>query len=60
MKYTVCFNCGHKLLKADDGSNIEIQCPKCNEKLLINVSSGKIVVVAKVTALRGCSGYILK
>ena len=27
--YTVCPDCGYKLLKAGDGSTIEIHCPKC-------------------------------
>ena len=30
--YVVCPECGYKLLKAGDGSNIEIYCPKCKGK----------------------------
>ena len=30
--YTVCPDCGYKLLKAGDGSTIEIHCPKCGAK----------------------------
>ena len=31
--YTVCPDCGYKLLKAGDGSTIEIHCPICGYKL---------------------------
>jgi len=43
--YTVCPTCGYKLCKAGDGSNIEIYCPKCNEKMTIDVKDNKIVIV---------------
>jgi len=43
--YTVCPTCGYKLLKAGDGSNIEIFCPKCNAKLLIDVEDNKIIII---------------
>lgn len=42
--YTICPTCGYKLLKAGDGSNIEIHCPKCNEKMTIEIQDGKIVI----------------
>ena len=42
--YTVCPDCGYKLLKASDGSEIEIYCPKCKGKMLIAVKDGKIIV----------------
>ncbi len=42
--YVVCTECGHKLLKAGDGSTIEIYCPKCKGKTLIEVKDGKITV----------------
>jgi phage FluMu protein Com len=46
MKYYIaCGVCGHKLFKAGDGSNIEIICPKCNEKLNIEVKDGKIMLL---------------
>ena len=43
--YTVCPICGYKLLKAGDGSNIEITCPKCNEKMIIEIKDEKITIV---------------
>lgn len=43
--YTVCPTCGYKLLKAGDGSNIEIHCPKCGEKMAIEIKDGKIVIL---------------
>ena len=42
--YTVCPDCGYKLLKASDGSQIEIYCPKCKAKLLIEIKDGNIKI----------------
>lgn len=42
--YTVCPDCGYKLLKASDGSMIEIFCPKCGEKMTIEIKDGKITI----------------
>ncbi|WP_251547926.1 cysteine-rich KTR domain-containing protein [Pumilibacter intestinalis] len=42
--YVVCRDCGYKLLKADNGSTIEIYCPKCKGKMLIAVKDGKVIV----------------
>lgn len=42
--YTVCPTCGYKLLKAANGSNIEIICPKCNAKMSIEIKDGKVTI----------------
>lgn len=42
--YIVCPDCGYKLFKAGDGSYIEIYCPKCKTKLLIEIKDGKIII----------------
>lgn len=42
--YIVCPSCGYKLLKASDGSTIEINCPKCGEKMTIEIKDGKITI----------------
>lgn len=42
--YVVCPDCWYKLLKASDGSTIEIYCPKCKGKTLIAVKDGKVIV----------------
>ncbi len=42
--YTVCPDCGYKLLKAGDGSTIEIRCPKCSVKMTNENKDGKIIV----------------
>ncbi len=42
--YAICPDCGYKLFKARDGSNVEIHCPKCKEKMTIEVNDNKIVI----------------
>ena len=42
--YTVCPDCGYKLLKAGDGSTIEIHCPKCGA----NKSIGLLKIMRNV------------
>ncbi len=42
--YVVCPECGYKLLKAGDGSTIEIYCPKCKGKMLIAVKDGYYLI----------------
>lgn len=48
--YTVCPSCGYKLCKAGDGSNIEIHCPKCSEKMTIEITDNKIIIVRTLTS----------
>ena len=47
--YTVCPSCGYKLLKAGDGSNEEIHCPKCKASLIIEIKDGKITIQKTVS-----------
>ena len=42
--YVVCPECGYKLLKAGEGSTIEIYCPKCKGKMLIAVKADFSIV----------------
>ena len=42
--YVVCLECGYKLLKAGDGSTIEIYCPKCKGKMQIAAKDGQVTV----------------
>ena len=39
--YIVCPDCGYKLFKLGDGSNVEIYCPKCKAKLIIEIKTVK-------------------
>jgi len=48
MKHIVCNNCGQRLLKANDGSQIEINCPRCNEKIVIAIKD-KTILVTTIT-----------
>lgn len=43
--YTVCPDCGYKLFKAGDGSNVEIYCPKCRLKLRISIKGDEITIL---------------
>ena len=42
--YIVCPDCGYKLFKAGNGSNVEIYCQKCKAKLQIEIKDGKIII----------------
>lgn len=42
--YVVCPICGYKLLKAANGSNIEIYCPKCKTKLGIVINDNGVSI----------------
>lgn len=42
--YVVCTECGYKLLKAGDSSNVEIYCPKYKAKLQIEIKDSKIII----------------
>ena len=48
--YTVCPICGYKLCKAGEGSNIEIICPKCGDKMTIEIKDNKMVVIQVLSA----------
>ena len=43
--YIVCPDCGDKLFKAGDGSNVEILCPKCKLKLQIEIKGDEITIL---------------
>ncbi len=43
--YIVCPDCGYKLFKAGDGSNVEILCPKCKLKLQIEINGDEITIL---------------
>lgn len=43
--YIVCPDCGYKLFKTGDDSNIEIYCPKCKAKLQIEIKDDKITIL---------------
>ena len=45
MKYCVaCPHCGQELLKAENGSLIEVSCPKCATDLKIEVENDRITI----------------
>lgn len=46
--YAVCPFCGFKLLKAENGTKLEIYCFKCKERLSITVKNS-IVTVGKLS-----------
>lgn len=42
--YTVCPDCGYKLFKVGDGSNVEIYCLKCKARMTIEIKDGKVII----------------
>lgn len=45
MKYFVaCPNCGQDLLKAENGSLIEISCPECNTEIIVEIENDKLTI----------------
>ena len=44
MYYATCINCSCVLLKAGEGSIIEIFCRRCNDKLYIEVKEGTVLI----------------
>lgn len=49
MYYISCPHCGYKLMKAANGTKIELYCPKCKEKITVIVKDG-VVIVGKFDA----------
>lgn len=43
--YIVCPDCGYKLFKLGDGSNVEIYCPKCKLKLRIVIKGDESTIL---------------
>lgn len=48
--YTVCPSCGYKLLKAGEGSIIEVICPKCSDKINIEIKDNKVVIMRTLSS----------
>ena len=44
MYYTICIKCGNILLRADEGSKVEILCKRCGEKLYIEIKEGVLSI----------------
>jgi len=44
MKYfAVCPLCGKKLCKAEEGSQVEVQCPVCKQEVEVIVTKGTVI-----------------
>ena len=41
--YTACPYCGHKLLKGEDGTSVEVPCRKCGRLICVQIADGKII-----------------
>lgn len=35
MKYAMCPKCGRRLCKGENGTKVEMECPKCGENIII-------------------------
>lgn len=47
-KYAVCLYCGHKLLKAEPGSVVEMVCPSCKTPLEVVVKEDIVMTKDRV------------
>lgn len=55
--YVSCSNCGRRLCKANPGSEMEIDCPKCEKHLLITVD---IECAVNIKILQDSEELVLK
>lgn len=46
--FVVCPYCGNDLLKAEDGSYVEISCSKCSKDLVVEVKDRIITIKNQV------------
>ena len=56
--YINCVACGCKLFKAELCQNMQIQCWKCKEKLVIDIKDGKLTVVKATKENRHVKGVV--
>jgi len=42
--YASCPVCGYRLFKSDEGTQVEIQCPKCKEEVIFTVTKTRITI----------------
>lgn len=42
--YAACPVCGYKLLKGNNGTNVEVPCRKCGRLIRVHIVDGKISV----------------
>lgn len=49
MKYATCPNCGRRLCKAEIGSKVEIECPKCGEPVVVQVDDAALHIKSNTT-----------
>ena len=42
--FTFCCNCGYKLGRSSVGTETEMVCPRCSERITYEVNNGKVTV----------------
>ena len=42
--YATCPICGYRLFKAEEGTQVEIQCPKCKVEVIFNVTKTRFTI----------------
>lgn len=57
--YITCPVCGTKFGKAEEVKDLDLQCPRCRENLIVNVTSGGVAVHKAECAEKG-RAYINK
>ena len=52
MKYAMCPKCGRRLCKGENGTKVEMECPKCGEFASVIIEEDDIHISAKSRSLR--------
>lgn len=47
MKYAMCPKCGRRLCKGENGTKVEIECPKCGEFSFVVIEEDYVCISKK-------------
>ena len=49
MKYAMCPKCGRRLCKGENGTKVEIECPKCGEFSFVVIEEDYVCISKKIS-----------
>ena len=50
MKYVMCPECGRRLCKGENGTKVEIECPKCGKIVIVTIEEYSVHILYKTPA----------